>query len=263
MNLMTQANLVVDTARATGFLSRLPVPDRFFEGHDGSLTRASRAFPLAGVIVTAPAGLVLALTLAAGLEPLVAAMLAYALIAMTTGALHEDGLSDAADGLGATRDRDRALTIMRDSRIGSFGAAALILSYGLRASALAAIAVAIGPLSTLAIFLAIAALSRAAMVWHWRVLPPARTDGLAVAMGGPDGASALFSTVSAAAIAILMIGVAIGSLPALGATAAAAAATAAFSRYVRKRLGGQTGDTIGATQQLSEIAALLALALLT
>lgn len=260
---MTHANLVVDTARATGFLSRLPVPDHFFEGHDGSLTKASRAFPLAGVIVTAPAGLALALTLGVGLEPLVAAMLAYAVVAMTTGALHEDGLSDAADGLGATRDRERALTIMRDSRIGSFGAAALILSYGLRASALAAIAGVIGPLGALSIFLAVAALSRAAMVWHWRVLPPARTDGLAVAMGGPDGASALFSTVSAAAIAVVLIGVAAGPLHALCAIAAAAAVTAGFSRYVRKRLGGQTGDTIGATQQVSEIAALLALALLT
>lgn len=260
---MTEANLVVDTARATGFLSRLPVPERFFEGHDGSLRRASRAFPLAGLVVTAPAGVVLALTLGVGLEPLVASFLAYAVIAMTTGALHEDGLSDAADGLGATRDRERALTIMRDSRIGSFGAAALILSYGLRASALAAVAAALGPLATLAAFLAVAALSRAAMVWHWRVLPPARRDGLAVAMGGPDGASALFSTVSAAIIAALLLGAATGPLQALGVMAAGAAATAGFSRYVRNRLGGQTGDTIGATQQLSEIAALLALALLT
>lgn len=260
---MTEANLVVDTARSVGFLSRLPVPDRFFEGHDGSLTRASRAFPLAGMVVTAPAAVILGLTLGARLEPLVAALLAYALIAMTTGALHEDGLSDAADGLGATRDRERALTIMRDSRIGSFGAAALILSYGLRASALAAVATVLGPLATLAAFLAVAALSRAAMVWHWRVLPPARTDGLAVAMGGPDGASALFSTVSAAVIAALLVGAAAGPVQALGAMAAAAAATAGFSRYVRSRLGGQTGDTIGATQQLSEIAALLALALLT
>ncbi|MDH6268059.1 adenosylcobinamide-GDP ribazoletransferase [Rhizobium sp. SG_E_25_P2] len=260
---MTHANLLVDTARAVGFLSRLPVPARFFDGYDGSLTRASRAFPLAGLIVAAPAGVLLAATLAFGLEPLVASVLALAVMGGTTGALHEDGLSDAADGLGATRDRDRALAIMRDSRIGSFGAAALILSYGLRTSALAAVCAAIGPLASMAALLAVAALSRAAMVWHWRVLPPARTDGLAVAMGGPDGASALFSTVSAAIIAALLIGSFAGPFQALGAMAAAAAATAGFSRYVRSRLGGQTGDTIGATQQLSEIAALLALALLT
>jgi len=252
---MPLALLIEDLARAVGFLSRLPVPARFFDGHDGSLTRAARAFPLAGLVIALPSAVLVGLLTACRLEPIV--------VSMITGALHEDGLSDMADGLGATRDRQKALTIMRDSRIGSFGAVALIVSFGLRTSALAATLAVTGPVGGAACLLAVAALSRGAMVWHWRALPTARMDGLAVAAGNPDAESGMFSLVSAGAIGAVLIGFSAGWMAAGAALVFSALATLSLTRYVKLRIHGHTGDTIGGSQQCGEIAALVALALFT
>jgi adenosylcobinamide-GDP ribazoletransferase len=161
---------LTDTARAVSFLSRITVPARVFEGHDGSLSRGVRAFPLAGLLIALPA----AATLDA--SPLLAAFAALAVQAGVTGALHEDGLSDAADGMGGGRDRDHALAIMKDSRIGSYGAVALVVAYGMRAAAIAQLATELAPLAAALCLLAVAALSRALMVWHWSALPPARSN---------------------------------------------------------------------------------------
>ncbi len=106
-------------------------------------------------------------------------------MAVGTGALHEDGLADVADGLGATHDREKALTIMKDSRIGTFGGGiALVLSFGIRTAALAALVPAVSPSGLGLIMLSVAAVSRTAMVWHWQSLPPARRDGVAASAGG-------------------------------------------------------------------------------
>ena len=124
-----------DTARAVAFLSRIPVPTSFFTGYDGKLARVSRAFPFAGLLIALPAAFVFGVLLALHTDPLMAALLALAVQTVMTGALHEDGLSDTADGFGGGKDRERALAIMKDSRIGTYGACALILSFGLRAAA--------------------------------------------------------------------------------------------------------------------------------
>ncbi|MFN3636648.1 MAG: adenosylcobinamide-GDP ribazoletransferase, partial [Rhizobium rhizophilum] len=109
-------NLLTETARAISFLSRLPVPDRYFAGHDGSLRRTIAAFPLAGLVVALPAALVIGVLSAAGANAVLVALIAVTVQIMLTGALHEDGLSDTADGLGGGRSRDKALAIMKDSR---------------------------------------------------------------------------------------------------------------------------------------------------
>src|SRR5690606_24070433 len=114
------------------------------------------------------------------------AFLALALQAFLTGALHEDGLSDTADGVGGGRDRESALRIMKDSRIGTYGAVALVLSFALRGAALAAIAGSVTPTVAGLALLGVAALNRAAMVWHWSQLPPARADGVAASAGEPE-----------------------------------------------------------------------------
>ena len=129
-----------DIARAVAFLSRVPVPASFFEGDDGKLSRVSRTFPVAGLLIALPSALTFSVLLALNADPLMAALLALTVQTVLTGALHEDGLSDTADGVGGGKDRERALEIMKDSRIGTYGAAALILSFGLRAAALSAIA---------------------------------------------------------------------------------------------------------------------------
>ena len=252
-----------DLARSVGFLSRLPVPGRYFEGHDGSLTRAVCAFPLAGCLIMLPPAAIFAVLLAFRLEPLVAALISLAVLTVLTGALHEDGLSDTADGVGGGRNREAALAIMRDSRIGSYGASALILSYGIRAASMAGIGSALTPTTAALAIIAVAGVSRAAMVWHWSLLPPARRDGVAVSVGGPDDASVSLALISSAVIVAVLIWPIAGFAAACATIAAAGLAVFCLTRYIGSRIGGHTGDTIGASQQCAEMAALAALALCT
>ncbi|TDK36721.1 adenosylcobinamide-GDP ribazoletransferase [Rhizobium deserti] len=251
---------VADLARSVGFLSRLPVPDRFFRGHDGTISRAVRAFPAAGLLIAALPALVLFLLVTADGDPLVASFVALALLSLMTGALHEDGLADAVDGLGGGRDRDHALAIMKDSRTGSYGVVSLILSFGLRASALAALARHDAGLAALAL-LATAAISRALMVAHWRALVPARDGGLASNAGMPEDRARNIALLTGALAALILLIPAAGLPVALLSLLAAALVSYGFTRLARKKLGGHTGDTIGATQQLTEIASLATLAL--
>ena len=251
-----------DVARSVAFLSRLPVPQRYFADYDGRLSRAARAFPLAGIVISLPAGIVTALLIALETSSLFTAFVVVAMQALLTGALHEDGLGDTADGLGGGRDRESALTIMKDSRIGTYAAVALILSFGLRVSALAAFLPLLTPLGGAFALVATAALSRAAMVWHWSRLPPARRDGVAVAAGAPEPQAASFALGSGVVLALLLFFAA--GVPAIGVVlslAAYAASVRGFGKIAERKLGGHTGDTIGATQQLAEIAILGALAL--
>ncbi|MDL2405594.1 adenosylcobinamide-GDP ribazoletransferase [Rhizobium calliandrae] len=250
-----------DIARAVAFLSRIPVPSSFFEGYDGRLARVSRTFPLAGFMIALPAAIAFAVLLAFNADPFMASLLALAIQTMTTGALHEDGLSDTADGLGGGKDRDRALAIMKDSRIGTYGAIALILSFGLRAAALASIASDLAPIAAALALLAAAVLSRGAMVWHWYVLPAAKPDGVAASAGKPDYGAMQIALITALVLAAFLLWPSLrlpGLILSLFVTAAAAFI---FTRRVRQRLSGHTGDTVGATQQICEIAALCTLAM--
>ena len=258
---MNFSDFTDDVARSVGFLSRIAVPGRFFAGHDGSLSRAVRAFPVAGLLIALPPAAVFATLLAGGADPLLAAFIALALQTFLTGALHEDGLSDTADGIGGGRDRETALRIMKDSRIGSYGAVSLILSFAIRGAALAAVAGATTPTAAGLAMLGAAALSRAAMVWHWSLLPPARTDGVAASAGMPDTAATHLALALGGVLGLLLTLPALPLLAALFAIALSAAAAWGFTRYISARIGGHTGDTIGAAQQLTEIMSLSALAL--
>lgn len=250
------AALVGETLRAVGFLSRLPVPARFFAGRDEPLSAIVRAFPVAGVIVSLPAAALLGLLAAIGAAPLVTGFLVIGLQIAVTGALHEDGLADTADGLGAASDRDRALAIMKDSRNGTFATLALVLSVGLRATAVGSLAAAVSPMAAVAAFLGIAAASRAAMVWHWQSLPSARTDGVAAKSGAPEESGTTQAIAIGVALMVVCLAPAVGVLAGTSAVAGIAIVTAVFTRHVGERLQGHTGDTIGATQQLAEIAGL-------
>ncbi|MCB1446713.1 MAG: adenosylcobinamide-GDP ribazoletransferase [Rhizobiaceae bacterium] len=257
---MNFSDFTDDVVRSVGFLSRIPMPGRFFAGHDGSLSRAVRAFPVAGLLIALPPSALLALLLACRTDPLLAALLALALQTMLTGALHEDGLSDTADGIGGGRDREAILRIMKDSRIGSYGAVALILSFAIRASALAAVADETTPAASAATLLGTAAASRAAMVWHWSLLPPARAGGVAASAGLPDGGATALALALGGLVGLLLLMPAASFLPAVAVLAISAATAWGFTRHVSARIGGHTGDTIGATQQLTEIMSLSALA---
>ncbi|MDF2233887.1 adenosylcobinamide-GDP ribazoletransferase [Albimonas sp. CAU 1670] len=238
---------------ALQFLTRLPVPASAAGHGPDRLARAARWFPLAGALVGGIAGGVFALG-ALALPPLAAAGMALAVSMALTGALHEDGLSDTLDGLGGGFTRERALEIMRDSRIGAYGAAGLATSLLIRAGALTAFA----PAEGLAALVAAHAAGRAAMIPAIRFAAYARAEGAAstVAAGAPAGVFPA-SVLLAALICALAAGWA-----GLAALCAAYAAGALVLWRLRRRLGGYTGDGLGAMEQAGEIAALLVLAAL-
>jgi adenosylcobinamide-GDP ribazoletransferase len=236
-----------DVAEAVALLTRFPVPP-----HEPRGAASAWAWPLAGAFSGLPGAAAATLALALGLPPSAAAALALAAQALATGALHEDGLADSADGLWGGGTRERRLEIMRDSRIGSYGALALILSVLLRWSALAALLDA-GP--AWGALLAAGALSRWPMVWMLRALPPAREGGLSRLVGRPGGATVALSGALALLVALFVTGWA-----AMPAALAVLVTALIWTAIVRARLHGQTGDTCGAAQQLAETAALLALA---
>ena len=235
-----------DIATALALLTRLPVQADFSRG-----ARAAWAYPLAGLAVTALAALPAGGLLALGVPPLLAALVFVATQVALTGAMHEDGLADSADGLWGGWERKRRLEIMKDSHIGSYGVIALILSLAARVLALGALLAQSGWLWSL---LAVAMLSRAAMPALMAALPHARDTGLSHAQGRAPRDTALTAAALAALGALLFTGgtgIALSLLAALSALACAAIA--------RSKIGGQTGDILGATQQVTEIALLIAL----
>lgn len=238
-----------DIAEALALLSRLPVRASGTRG-----AAAAWAWPVAGAVLGALAGLLGALALALGLPAPLAAGLALGCGIVTTGALHEDGLADAADGLWGGWTPERRLEIMKDSRIGSYGVIALILGLGLRWSALAAL---FGAGHALAPLICAGALSRAPMAVLAARLPNARPGGLSAATGRPGA-----GTETRAILAALLLGLVTAGAGLIPAALAAGAATALAGRLALSRIGGQTGDILGATQQLAEVAVLATLAAL-
>ncbi len=252
-----------DIFRAIGFLSRIPMPARFFADGAFRLTRTVQAFPTAGFIISLPAAALLGLLLAIGVGPLFAAFSALAIQTLITGALHEDGLADTADGFWGGRDKARIMEIMHDSRTGVYGVAALILSFGLRASALASIAATSSPLAAVLALLTAETLSRAAIVLHWVLTKPAREDGVAASAGQPE-ATAVTTALLGSAVIALLLGLAIsGPLPAFAFPLVAVAATYGFTRLTKGKIGGHTGDTLGACQQITAIAILFTATIIT
>lgn len=249
-----------DVLVALRFYTRLPVPPLAGESDPYAAPdfgRVAYAIPLAGAVVGAIGALALANGFALRFPPLVCAALALTAMVLATGCFHEDGLADSADGLGGGRDREQRLVIMRDSRIGTYGGVALILSLLLRASAIAALAERTGMLRTALVLIAAAAASRAGPILLMRLLPPAQSDGSSYAIGQPSAEQA------AAAVLIAALIVAVLLVPSFGVNATFAAliapllALAVMARQAKRLIGGQTGDVAGATQQVAEIAILL------
>jgi len=167
-----------------------------------------------------------------------------------TGAFHEDGLADTADGFGGGRGRDAKLAIMRDSRHGSFAILALAFSVGLRGAALATMG---DPIHAGLALLAAHAASRGALPAMMHLLKPARADGLGFTAGRPSRAVALTAAVIGIAIALAALGPARGAITLL----LAAAGIALMAMLARRQIGGYTGDVLGAFQQIGEIVMLL------
>jgi adenosylcobinamide-GDP ribazoletransferase len=239
-------------ANALAFFTCLPVrPEKIHP-----LAACTQGFAVAGAVVGLIVGLVFLVLHGLGLPGLICAFLALATSLILTGALHEDGLADCADALGA-RERERSLAIMRDSRIGTFGVLALVVSTGLRVSALVALPSGVA----LAALIGAHAFSRGALAIALDRLAPLRGEGLGATAGKPQSQQAMLSLAIGAGVLLLAclffakIGVGFFALV-LGGLAGLAALELA-----RRRFGGQTGDILGAIQQCIEIATLIAFTL--
>ncbi len=233
---------------ALGFLTRLPVAPPV-EDWRGRLAAAAWAFPLVGLVVGGFGGAVWSAGHWLGLPLVLAALVAVAAQVLLTGALHEDGLADVADGFGGGRDRARKLEIMRDSQIGAYGVVALVLVLLARVAAVASLE------QVLMGLLVAAILSRAAMALAMGLLPAARGDGL-----GHDASGVSAPAWAGVALAVVIAVFAVGFAQAFWVVFTAGIVLAFVCWRAVRHIGGQTGDVLGAVQQLVEAAVLLVLA---
>ncbi len=241
-----------DLRAALRFLTRVPVRGARREGDGPPLGRAVRAFPIVGALVGLVAGIVYGIACGLGLPEIVAAVLAVGAGALVTGALHEDGLADMADGFGGGATRERKLAIMRDSRIGAYGVIALVVVLAAKVGAIADLG-ATG--LVVAGMVAAAAASRAAMPALMLWMEPARSDGLAADAGRPPATHVWTGLALAAVLAVGLL-----TWSGLVAFLIAGLGTAGVAWLAERQVGGHTGDVLGGVQQLSEVLFLLALA---
>lgn len=231
------------------FFTRLPLPGD--GGHSGNLSDNAIWFPVAGLVIGLMTGLCW-LLLVQLVPPVIAAGLTLGLGVMITGGLHEDGFADCADGLGGGATRERALEIMRDSRIGAYGAIAIVFSIALRWAALSTL----GPWSGFFALLIAHGVSRAAITLPLALSTYARQEGLGKSVA--DGISRdTLLLVLGIALLLAFLGAFLKGL-----IAAVLALTAGwlFMKRLEARLGGYTGDGLGAIQQIGEITVLIVLA---
>lgn len=232
------------------FLTRIPLPDVWVE--DADLRRAAPWFPLVGLVVAG-----VGTGVRAGLGPLfggaTATVAALAAMVALTGALHEDGLADTADGLWGGHDPERRLAIMRDSRIGTYGVVALLTVAGLRVSLLL-------PLGLATFARAVACgqvLGRASTLLLVRLLPvaaPPAEGRLGAALIGPLRRSGMLAAALVVGGTVLVAAGRWAPVPLAGALLTSVLCAALF----RRRLGGLTGDALGAATLLAELAAVAA-----
>lgn len=231
-----------DIGLVLGFLTRVKMPNSCFKD-DRRLMQAGWAFPIAGIIISLPAALILWLGFLGSVPSFISSTLAVASLIILTGALHEDGLADCADGFFGSNDRDTKIEIMKDSRIGTYGTLALLLITLLRIQCISSLGWPDG------IFWLIAACcaSRTAMLIPALALPIAKENGAAAHAGNMHGLgffvacvitlAVLFITLSghSAAAILTLIGISVTCLI-----------------VIKRQLGGYTGDTLGFCAQLTE-----------
>ncbi len=267
---MTNApsNLIQDILSSAQFLSRLPIHKFYNLNETPKFKTSSYTYGVAGILISLPAALIAVLCVWLGLSVWVSAILTVAAGIVTTGALHEDGLADMADGFWGGHTITRKLAIMRDSAIGTYGVLALILSFALRTALLATVFSATDYAACAAV-LAIGGLSRFSMLWPWSTLPQARkadeltsednqeitakeAESLAAKFGAPDQ-SVFTKSIAFAVPALVLLGFALPPIAMVTSLVFGAAAVVCITGLSRHHIKGHTGDTLGATQQFCEI----------
>lgn len=250
--------LIDDVSTCLRFYSRLPLAATASGDAPPDLARLAPVLPIAGALIGAVGATSLVVARVCHLSPLISALIAVATLALTTGALHEDGLADVADGFGGGAMREAKLAIMRDSRTGAYGALALCLSVLLRAAAIATLVERSLLLTAFALVFA-GALSRVAGLMPMLTLAPARADGAGAATAPPSRQALKRAFALAASLALAPWAAGAGAAQLIVAIVAAFAGAALIARLAEKQIGGYTGDVLGAAQQVAEIAILLSL----
>ena len=237
--------LTDDLRVATSFLTRIPV-GICADGNE--ISASAWAWPIVGAGIGLAAGSAGGILMAFGAPSDLAALAVILALIMLTGALHEDGLADTADGLGGGGNAESCLRIMKDSRLGSYGALALMLSVLARWIGISALE---HPLLLVLSVILAGAFSRTVMIVVAISLAPARKAGLAATAGEPTLTAAVIG-----ALTILPFAVILG-WAGLIAIAAAALAPVPVCLLAQRKIGGKTGDIIGAAQQCAEVSVLL------
>ncbi len=244
---------VSDIRSALTFLTRLPVG-----GPHRALDRCAWAFPLAGLAVGGLGATGFWVCLWLGLGPWLGGALCLAVTAFLTGALHEDGLADSADGLGGGATKDRKLEIMRDSRMGAYGALALILITVGKLGALERLYAVGGAQAALFGIVAAHVLARGILPAVMAALPLASASGVAASAGRPGAGIAGLAILLATALVAALV----GPIAALILCGAAGLKSAAIGTLVRRLIGGYNGDALGLIEQAGEIVTLAVLIIL-
>lgn len=245
--------LADDLVMGLRFYSRLPTGERPHE--KPNLSRIALALPFTSCVIAA-----LPVAILLGLEWLrvphfFAAAFAVGTMVIVSGAMAEDALADAADGLGGGRNIEERLDIMKDSRHGTYGVAAIAMLLLLRVAAIGSIA---NPLEAAGVWLASGVMARSGSLWLTRALPAARSGGAAANAGRVSMRSFVIGGIFAVLLSFVFAGFAVGVLGLASAYLLGAAVIWGWITLCRRLIGGQTGDLIGALQALLEIAALSA-----
>lgn len=248
MKTQTPQSVVLDVPVAFCLLTRIPMP-RLPDAAFNHSARAVWAYPIVGAVLGAVAGCAGLILGWAGVPAAAAAGIVLVLLAIMTGAMHEDGLCDTADGFWGGTSPAKRLTIMKDSHIGTYGTVALLIVTGLRwVSYASLLPLGFGPI------IAVSALSRAVMPVVMFALPHARDTGLSHRVGQPGRRAVAIGLILATIGAMILIG-----MSTLYALLGALMSTAGMMLLAKRKIGGQTGDVLGATQQITEVVILVIL----
>jgi adenosylcobinamide-GDP ribazoletransferase len=237
--------LLAELLTAFLLLTQLPAGHFGRPGVPANIGRCVWAFPIVGLAVNALGSVVYWVAYRLGMPPPLAAAWALAATIFATGALHEDGLADTADGFGGGGTPERKLEIMRDSHIGSFGALALLLSVAVRIAAIAGLD---QPHRVMLGFCAAGMLGRSGIIVLLRVLPPARNEGLGAAMGR----AGIWTSSGGLALAVVVCLLALRAEPAFAVIIAGLGASLAVATLAHRQIGGHTGDVLGAGEVITE-----------
>ena len=247
------------TIEGLRFYTRLPTPQNIDSSDRLNFQSIAWSLPIIGLIIGLSGASILLLSIALGLSPMIGAILSIATLIVVTGGLHEDGLADFSDCLSGKSIDDR-LAIMRDSRIGAFGGLALFIALLLRVAALTNL-VEHSLLGALGVILIVAPLSRVAGLAPLIFMQPARQDGVAALAVAPSPQTFIYLLIAITLFGFLPALWLSHPMNAIFATLAALTGAGVVQWRAQQRLGGYTGDVLGAAQQLAEIGALLAFSL--